>query len=235
MRGWSDGEGEQEENPRDRRLKKRRVERDERWKDERATGDQGDEARRNQDFPEEGESSKRSRRSHHERDEKGSRSSRDKLRKDRWDDDSERRSGNPSHSRHTRGRRSRSTSPCPKEFAGSGSTISKPGREEERSSKMDKYFSSTYDPRIDISSEVHTDERGLVEDEGWSRMLQVMEERREKKEERRAERAKRKLQKKELSLQKKGPLASADWVMDTKYAERGSIREWDRGKKQLSE
>lgn len=97
---------------------------------------------------------------------------------------------------------------------------------------MDKYFASTYDPQLDVSSEVRTDEVGLVEDDGWSRMLEVMQERRERKEERKAEKARRKLEKKEPRQQQDQPRAGSKTVMETQYARQGSTREWDLGKEQ---
>lgn len=97
---------------------------------------------------------------------------------------------------------------------------------------MDKYFASTYDPQLDVSSEVRTDELGLVEDDGWSRMLEVMQERRERKEERKAEKARRKLEKKEPRQQQDQPSAGSKTVMETQYAKQGSTREWDLGKEQ---
>ena len=122
-------------------------------------------------------------------------------------------------SRHARHSSSRNLEQHDSEAA-AGSTRSTAAGEEETSSKMDRYFAKNYDPMLDVSAAMRENDEGLIEDDGWDRMLQVVK---EKEERRQARRDKRAGEKGVVSR------ASSD-LMDTRYASRGSVREWDKGK-----
>ena len=127
---------------------------------------------------------------------------------------------------------------------------------------MDKYFSSAYDPRLDLAPVPAT---GLVDDSGWDRMLAVVQERaddrrvldRRAKEERRRERervrdereARRRrkaragsagsdeedacrARKEREEGQRKEDEAREASLMRMAYAKRGEERLWDQAKDQ---
>lgn len=75
-------------------------------------------------------------------------------------------------------------------------------------SKMDRYFAEGYDPMLDVSANTRTDERGLVEDDGWERMLGALNERdadrRARKEARRAAREARALERESRQRRREG-------------------------------
>ena len=110
---------------------------------------------------------------------------------------------------------------------------------------MDKYFESSYDPRLDIEPmEVPTvPSTGLIdgtEFERWEAMLDVIRQRREDKLER------KRLERRGLLPERgsggspkpiKGEMASSSaWsdansaILNIQYNKRGSTREWDMGK-----
>ncbi|KLO20125.1 hypothetical protein SCHPADRAFT_884876 [Schizopora paradoxa] len=111
-------------------------------------------------------------------------------------------------------------------------------------SKMDKYFESSYDPRLDIEPMTvpTVPSTGLIdgtEFERWEAMLDVIRQRREDKLE------KKRLERQGLLPEKtsskkvviKGEMASSSaWngegasMMDIQYSKKGSVREWDMGK-----
>lgn len=119
---------------------------------------------------------------------------------------------------------------------------------------MDKYFSSSYDPRLDISLESVTDSTtGLIASgayEGWDKMLNLVKERKEEKEARKererrekdvrkAERDKVRRGREKKKRRRSGDSASSDSESDqqgkvmmgmTGYAKKGGTREWDQGK-----
>ncbi|KAI0281278.1 hypothetical protein BGY98DRAFT_959736 [Russula aff. rugulosa BPL654] len=116
-------------------------------------------------------------------------------------------------------------------------------------SKMDKYFETSYDPRLDVAPLVAPSipATGLInnaEFEGWDAMLDLLKQRREDKAERkRLERLglveksgkeKKKGKSKVAGLGVAGTLAGwsggGDGLMDIEYKKRGSVREWDLGK-----
>ncbi len=103
-------------------------------------------------------------------------------------------------------------------------------------SKMDKYFDSTYDPRLDVAplSMPTIPATGLISDaefEGWDAMLEIIRMRRQDKEDKKALERWGILQDKDKDMgkasEKKGEEVSA---LDIKYKKRGSVREWDLGK-----
>ena len=98
---------------------------------------------------------------------------------------------------------------------------------------MDKYFDSSYDPRLDVAplTMPTVPATGLISDaefEGWDAMLEIIRLRRQDKEDKKAmERwgiSKEKEKEKEKTAEKE---VSA---LDIKYKKRGSVREWDLGK-----
>lgn len=89
-------------------------------------------------------------------------------------------------------------------------------------SKMDRYFDEKYDPMLDIRAESRTDGNGLVEDDGWERLLQAVKDKEARKRARKEGRGHR-------HTEDKGTTVAAD-VMQTQYTSRGEIREWDKGK-----
>ncbi|TFK56399.1 hypothetical protein OE88DRAFT_1649672 [Heliocybe sulcata] len=99
-------------------------------------------------------------------------------------------------------------------------------------SKMDKYFETSYDPRLDVEPLKVPDipATGLIDDtafEGWDAMLKVIEMRRQDKVE------KKWLAKHGIKEEKKTGTSSTErWdsgpsVMDIEYKKRGHVREWD--------
>lgn len=101
---------------------------------------------------------------------------------------------------------------------------------------MDKYFSPTYDPRLDVaalSTRVNVPKTGLITDDdfaGWDAMLELIRLKREDKEERK--RLERLGITKEKSVKKKTEKAGSEGIdiMAIEYKKRGSVREWDLGK-----
>lgn len=108
---------------------------------------------------------------------------------------------------------------------------------------MDKYFETSYDPRLDIEPMTipTVPSTGLIDGtvfERWEAMLDVIRQRREDKLER------KRLERQGLLLDKgsskkviTGEMASSSaWkgegasMMDIQYNKRGSVREWDMGK-----
>jgi hypothetical protein len=92
------------------------------------------------------------------------------------------------------------------------------------SSKMDKYFSATYDPRLDVSLDDLTDKKTGFIAEGaydeWDRMLTLLKERKLEREERKWE---ERMEKEKVKV-KSGKDDSSGW------GKKGSVREWDVGK-----
>lgn len=107
-------------------------------------------------------------------------------------------------------------------------------------SKMDKYFESTYDPRLDVAplSLPEVPATGLIPDAdyaGWDAMLDLIRIRREDKEEKK--RLERWGVSKDKDKGKKSDSSGGDKygsgeldVMTIEYNKRGSVREWDLGK-----
>jgi hypothetical protein len=115
---------------------------------------------------------------------------------------------------------------------------------------MDKYFESSYDPRLDVAPLVAPSipETGLInnaEFDGWDAMLELIKQRRtDKVERKRLERLglveksgkdkKKSKSSKVAGLGVAGTLAGwssgGDGLMDIEYKKRGSVREWDLGK-----
>lgn len=112
----------------------------------------------------------------------------------------------------------------------------------ELSSKMDKYFDASYDPRLDTGPLVlpNIPSTGLIdgaEFEGWEAMLDIVRQRREDRAERkRLERLgllpddKAKKEKKSLKESGAWTMDAGVSVLDIKYNKRGAVREWDMGK-----
>jgi hypothetical protein len=99
------------------------------------------------------------------------------------------------------------------------------------SSKMDRYFESSYDPRLDVAkmSVPEIPSTGLIDDAdfaGWEAMLELIKVRRVDKEERKW------LDKHATVTTKSVPsVAGLDpGIMDIQYKKRGAVREWDMGK-----
>lgn len=121
-------------------------------------------------------------------------------------------------------------------------------------SKMDKYFQSNYDPALDVDTRVHNSQNNMVDDEGWDRAMRVIEERKRAKKERRDERREgRKNDRKRDHTTKRRRRNDEDGhnkelryergsrdqieakrcreVLETQYTTKGSVREWDKGKR----
>lgn len=113
---------------------------------------------------------------------------------------------------------------------------------EELSSKMDKYFEQSYDPRLDTGPMIMPEvpATGLIEGaefESWDAMLDIIRQRREDKAERkRLERAglipsgSSKTKEKTFTDSGAWTMDAGTSVMDIKYSKRGAVREWDMGK-----
>ena len=115
-------------------------------------------------------------------------------------------------------------------------------------SKMDKYFKDSYDPRLDtapLSTVPNVPATGLINDvefEGWDAMLELIKLRRQDKEERKRLERLGLLDKKDKKGKGKDKAkldilsvvnGSAN-LLDIEYKKRGSVREWDLGKEDLS-
>lgn len=122
-------------------------------------------------------------------------------------------------------------------------------------SKMDKYFSPTYDPLLDftpaqlaLQKDAQDGEFGLIGEGSfneWDKMLKNLKDRKEEKklresrekEERRKDRERKR---KERRRRKGEAVSSSDdsesearvgkGLMDMKYSKKGGTREWDLGK-----
>ena len=118
-----------------------------------------------------------------------------------------------------------------------------PPSTQEISSKMDKYFEQSYDPRLDTGPMAMPEvpATGLVEGaefESWDAMLDIIRQRREDKAERkRLERAGLIPSRDKDREKATKPSSSEAWTMDAgtsaldiKYTKRGAVREWDVGK-----
>lgn len=129
-------------------------------------------------------------------------------------------------------------------FSSSSSSLSPgPSPPPNLPSKMDKYFKDSYDPRLDIaplSTVPNIPATGLISDvefEGWDAMLELIKLRRQDKEERkRLERLGLldKKDKKGKGKDKAKDIFGSANLLDIEYKKRGSVREWDLGKKDLS-
>ncbi|KAG8715940.1 hypothetical protein FRC11_012559 [Ceratobasidium sp. 423] len=112
------------------------------------------------------------------------------------------------------------------------------------SSKMDKYFSASYDPRLDVE-QPSMNASGLLEGpqwEGWEGMLEVMrlraQDKEEKKRREREDREKDKFDRKRAKEKGVSKLSSSIvpesteevGLMDMKYKKRGAVKEWDLAK-----
>ncbi|EGU11202.1 hypothetical protein RTG_03009 [Rhodotorula toruloides ATCC 204091] len=124
-------------------------------------------------------------------------------------------------------------------------------------SKMDRYFSENYDPRLDYSLDDVTDRStGLIAEgafDTWDRMLDVVKARKEDKKEkelrekleRKAERDRIRKEREERRKRKRRHGSDSDGssedevgprydpkseLMDMQYAKKGKTREWDLGK-----
>lgn len=103
------------------------------------------------------------------------------------------------------------------------------------SSKMDKYFSSSYDPRLDVAPTLTAPDSLIPPDafDNWNYMLEVVRKRREEKEERkRLEKLHGKDSKKKKKESQAESLRSAEMneLLSMQYTKRGGVREWDEGK-----
>ncbi len=99
---------------------------------------------------------------------------------------------------------------------------------------MDKYFDSSYDPRLDVAplAAPTIPATGLISDaefEGWDAMLEIIRMRRQDKEDKKAM--------ERWGISKDKDKAKADErkagevsALDIKYKKRGAVREWDLGK-----
>lgn len=145
-------------------------------------------------------------------------SSRDRRDKDRH------RSSRREKDRDSEDRHRRRSSQSPHRHASKSETSTA----ELPSSKMDRYFDEKYDPMLDVKAETRQDENGLIEDDGWERMLQAVKDKEERK---RARKENKKSHQGEVQVM--APKVGAD-VMQTHYTSRGKLREWDKGKDTLS-
>lgn len=129
-------------------------------------------------------------------------------------------------------------------FSSSSSSLSPgPSPPPNLPSKMDKYFKDSYDPRLDtapLNTVPNIPATGLINDvefEGWDAMLELIKLRRQDKEERkRLERLGLldKKDKKGKGKDKAKNIFESANLLDIEYKKRGSVREWDLGKKDLS-
>lgn len=105
---------------------------------------------------------------------------------------------------------------------------------------MDKYFESSYDPRLDVAplTVPSIPKTGLIDDAdfaGWDAMLEVIRQRREYKSEKKMLERWGVGKDKDKDKSKKST-DTASWseagssVMDIQYKKRGAVREWDLGK-----
>jgi hypothetical protein len=122
-------------------------------------------------------------------------------------------------SEQDRNRRKRSRSPRRHKTSDWGTSKS----EELPPSKMDRYFDEKYDPVLDVRAETREDENGLIEDDGWDRMLRALKDKEERK------RAKKENRKEDKVHRDEKPRVGTD-VMKIQYTSRGKQREWDKGK-----
>ncbi|OBZ68626.1 hypothetical protein A0H81_11474 [Grifola frondosa] len=108
---------------------------------------------------------------------------------------------------------------------------------------MDKYFESSYDPRLDVAplSVPTIPSTGLISDaefEGWDAMLEIIRLRRQDKEDKKAlerwglgkDKSKDKKRKKSDEGEPERVSEGGLGIMDIEYKKRGSVREWDLGK-----
>ena len=103
---------------------------------------------------------------------------------------------------------------------------------------MDKYFESSYDPRLDVAplTMPTIPATGLISDAefaGWDAMLEVIRQRREDKEDKkRMDRLGISDKGKEKDKKKKDAEGTSEAVdiMSIQYKKRGAVREWDLGK-----
>lgn len=104
---------------------------------------------------------------------------------------------------------------------------------------MDKYFESSYDPRLDVAplTAPEIPKTGLISDAefaGWDAMLELLRMRREDKAE------KKRMERLGISDSKKGKSSSIPDkygsssggvdIMEIEYKKKGAVREWDLGK-----
>lgn len=109
---------------------------------------------------------------------------------------------------------------------------------------MDKYFSSTYDPRLDVA-QPNVGKTGMLDGpqwEGWEGMLELVQlraaDREERKRRERVDKEKSKFDKKRAKAKgSSSVVAPATTVpisdvglMDMKYKKRGATKEWDLAK-----
>lgn len=105
---------------------------------------------------------------------------------------------------------------------------------------MDKYFESSYDPRLDVAplAVPSVPKTGLIDDAdfaGWEAMLEVIRQQREYKAEKKMLERWGGGKDKDKDKRKKGAdaaslLEAGSSVMDIQYKKRGAVREWDLGK-----
>ncbi|KAI0964514.1 hypothetical protein AcW1_001318 [Taiwanofungus camphoratus] len=113
-------------------------------------------------------------------------------------------------------------------------------------SKMDKYFDSSYDPRLDVAplNVPKVPATGLISDaefEGWDAMLEIIRLRQQDKEDKKVlERWGISKDKSKDKKRKKGDVElTGSWaeggtdLMNIQYKKRGSVREWDLGKENV--
>ncbi|CAE6414387.1 unnamed protein product [Rhizoctonia solani] len=119
-----------------------------------------------------------------------------------------------------------------------------PSEDTTYSSKMDKYFAPSYDPRLDVEQPT-MNKSGLLEGpqwDGWEGMLELMrlraQDKEEKKRREREDREKDKFDRKRAKekgvsnttsttvLEPTGEIG----LMDMKYKKRGAVKEWDLAK-----
>lgn len=120
------------------------------------------------------------------------------------------------------------------------------------SSKMDRYFTDTYDPRLDtaaLNKKPKVPKEGLIPDEefeGWDAMLEVIQLRRKDKEEKKRLEILYGVESTKKKKKKKGDKLQLSWetvekkrqalservpdIMDIRYQSKGGVREWDMGK-----
>jgi hypothetical protein len=117
---------------------------------------------------------------------------------------------------------------------------------------MDKYFHESYDPRLDVtplSTKPNIPATGLINDaefEGWDAMLELIKLRRQDKEDRKTLERMGLIDKKDKKGKGKDKAkvgvvdrstvisGTGSNIMDIEYKKRGSVREWDLGKEDLS-
>jgi hypothetical protein len=89
---------------------------------------------------------------------------------------------------------------------------------------MDRYFDRSYNPALDVRSELDVDQHGFVNDDGWDRVLDVVRDKKRQKREKRGD------ERHERRSVGGGTSKDRSELLKTQYAKAGEKRAWDKGK-----